>query len=182
MAGTGETLHWHGILQDGTPWMDGVPMLTQCPIQSPNMFRYAFVAREPGTKFYHSHSGHNKINGIYGPLIVRESEQSDPNSLHYECDMEEHIIMLADWLHSPAEMYMPGLQSTGNLPDSLLLNGRGQYRNLATNTTTNVPLTVYRMNGCKSYRFRLVNACNGVCAVQLQVCDELEMIASFCLP
>lgn len=144
-------------------------MLTQCPIQSPNMFRYAFVAREPGTKFYHSHAGHNKINGIYGPMIVRESEQSDPNSLQYECDLEEHTIMLADWLHAPAEMYVPGLQSTGNLPDSILLNGRGQYRNSAKNITTKAPLAVFRMHGCRSYRFRIVNACNGVCAIQLQV-------------
>lgn len=170
MAGTGETIHWHGVLQHGTPWMDGVPMITQCPIQSPNMFRYAFVAHESGTKFYHSHSGHNKVNGIYGPLIVREPEQNDPNSQQYECDLEEHNIMLADWLHSPAEMYLPGLQSKGNMPDSILINGRGRYRHPTTNATTNVPLTVYRMHGCRSYRFRVVNAANGICAFQLQVC------------
>lgn len=135
------------------------------------MFRYAFVARESGTKFYHSHSGHNKVNGIYGPLIIREPDESDPNSVHYECDLEEHTIMLSDWLHSPADMYMPGLKSKGNTPDSVLINGRGIYRNTVTNATTNVPLSIFRINECKSYRFRLVNACNGVCQMQLQVCD-----------
>lgn len=176
MAGVDEAFHWHGVLQHGTPWMDGVPMLTQCPIQSPNMFRYVFVAREAGTKFYHSHSGHNKVNGMYGPLIVREPEEDEPNTLEYECDLEEHHIMLADWLHMLAEMFVPGLQTINNLPKSILLNGRGQYRNPTAKVATDVPLTVYRMHGCKSYRFRLVNACNGVCAMQLQVCVKFNRL------
>lgn len=28
----GTTLHWHGMLQKGTPYEDGVPSITQCPI------------------------------------------------------------------------------------------------------------------------------------------------------
>ena len=26
------TIHWHGISQIGTPYMDGAPYITQCPI------------------------------------------------------------------------------------------------------------------------------------------------------
>nr|DAD33966.1 TPA_asm: hypothetical protein HUJ06_012817 [Nelumbo nucifera] len=26
------TIHWHGIRQIGTPWMDGIEGVTQCPI------------------------------------------------------------------------------------------------------------------------------------------------------
>lgn len=26
------TFHWHGQAQAETPWMDGVPYVTQCPI------------------------------------------------------------------------------------------------------------------------------------------------------
>jgi hypothetical protein len=37
--------------------MDGVPMITQCPIQSETSFRYKFHATNPGTHFYHSHYG-----------------------------------------------------------------------------------------------------------------------------
>lgn len=28
----GTSLHWHGMLQTGTPWYDGVPSVSQCPI------------------------------------------------------------------------------------------------------------------------------------------------------
>lgn len=50
-------VHWHGIEQLGTPYMDGVPMITQCPINYGSSFRYAFRASKPGTFFYHAHSG-----------------------------------------------------------------------------------------------------------------------------
>lgn len=57
------TIHWHGILQKGTCYMDGVPNLTQCGIGSGGIFRYEFLADEAGTYFYHSHAG-NRIYHI----------------------------------------------------------------------------------------------------------------------
>lgn len=35
---SGTTIHWHGLLQKGTPWMDGVPSVTQCPIAPGSTF------------------------------------------------------------------------------------------------------------------------------------------------
>lgn len=57
MKGRSTTIHWHGILQRGTPFMDGVPMVTQCPIVDGQTFRYSFLAEDPGTYFWHSHDG-----------------------------------------------------------------------------------------------------------------------------
>ncbi|XP_052281150.1 uncharacterized protein LOC127878662 [Dreissena polymorpha] len=36
----GTTIHWHGLPQVGTPWMDGVPYVTQCPILPGQSFTY----------------------------------------------------------------------------------------------------------------------------------------------
>ncbi len=36
----GTSIHWHGVLQEGTPFMDGVSMITQCPILSNTYFQY----------------------------------------------------------------------------------------------------------------------------------------------
>lgn len=33
------TLHWHGLLQKGYQYYDGVPMVTQCPIMAGSTFR-----------------------------------------------------------------------------------------------------------------------------------------------
>lgn len=57
ILGSTETMHWHGIRQTKTPWMDGVPMVTQCPIHQGSTFRYSFPAEDPGSFWYHSHSG-----------------------------------------------------------------------------------------------------------------------------
>lgn len=60
LTGAGLAVHWHGLHQRETPWMDGVPMVTQCPIPSGDTFRYVMNAREPGTHFWHAHSGKKK--------------------------------------------------------------------------------------------------------------------------
>lgn len=57
MEGTGVSIHWHGIHHRQTPFMDGVPYVTQCPIAFESTFRYAFKATQAGTHFYHSHAG-----------------------------------------------------------------------------------------------------------------------------
>lgn len=40
MEGMEVTIHWHGIHQRGSQYYDGVPFVTQCPIQQGNTFRY----------------------------------------------------------------------------------------------------------------------------------------------
>ena len=51
------SIHWHGILQKGTPYMDGVGMVTQYPIMPHTSFQYKFYADNAGTHMWHSHSG-----------------------------------------------------------------------------------------------------------------------------
>lgn len=51
------SIHWHGIHQKGSPFMDGVPYVTQCPILPEQTFRYEFLADATGTYLWHSHSG-----------------------------------------------------------------------------------------------------------------------------
>ena len=44
----GLSIHWHGMFQRGTPWADGVNMITQCPIHTPSSWIYSFIADPPG--------------------------------------------------------------------------------------------------------------------------------------
>lgn len=57
MLSESTTIHWHGFKQRGTPYMDGVPYVSQCPLLPGENFRYVFKASDPGTFFYHSHIG-----------------------------------------------------------------------------------------------------------------------------
>lgn len=36
----GTSIHWHGLTQLGSPFMDGVSMLTQCPVNAHSYFTY----------------------------------------------------------------------------------------------------------------------------------------------
>jgi len=67
-------VHFHG--QRVPNAMDGVPHITQEPIQPGASFTYEFVARTPGSHMYHSH--HNATDqvgrGLLGAFIVQPRE------------------------------------------------------------------------------------------------------------
>ncbi|EQD80225.1 secreted protein containing Multicopper oxidase, type 3 domain protein, partial [mine drainage metagenome] len=58
------SIHWHGIL---LPFqMDGVPGLSFPGIAPGETFTYRFPVRQTGTYWYHSHSGFQEQQGLYG--------------------------------------------------------------------------------------------------------------------
>lgn len=169
LAGSELTLHWHGLHQKETPWMDGVPMVTQCPISSGNTFRYIFHAREPGTHYYHAHTGFHRSNGCYGKLTVRE--HNDPNALHYDYDTKEHSIMLSDWINYSAEENSPGKRHGIMQPYeySVLINGFGSYFNATTGQYTYAPMAVFYVERGKRHRYRLDNSASEYCPFEFCV-------------
>ncbi|KAI5704788.1 hypothetical protein M8J75_008825 [Diaphorina citri] len=84
------TIHWHGLYQRTTPFMDGVPSVTQCPISPATSFRYKFPATPFGTFFYHSHQGLQKMDGIVGSLVIRRPRSQDPLTRLYDFDLPSH--------------------------------------------------------------------------------------------
>ena len=68
------TVHWHGLRIPNA--MDGVPYLTQPPIQPGDRFLYEFEVPDAGTFWYHPHvrSSEQQGRGLYGVLIVEERE------------------------------------------------------------------------------------------------------------
>ena len=73
LTSEGISIHWHGMHQRGSPWMDGVGQVTQCPIGPQSSFSYRYIATPSGTFWYHSHSGAQRTDGFYGALIVKET-------------------------------------------------------------------------------------------------------------
>ena len=67
------TVHWHGLRIPNA--MDGVPELTQPPVQPGERFVYEFVPPDAGTFWYHPHlrSDVQLARGLYGALIVEEA-------------------------------------------------------------------------------------------------------------
>jgi FtsP/CotA-like multicopper oxidase with cupredoxin domain len=97
---TSTSVHWHGLALRND--MDGVPGITQDPIAAGASFTYEFTAPDPGTYFYHPHSGMQLDRGLYGPLIIDDpAEPGDYDS--------EWILVLDDWV-----------DGTGRTPDQIL--------------------------------------------------------------
>lgn len=62
------SLHWHGLQLPNKE--DGVPYLTQMPIEPHTTYTYRFPIIQNGTHWYHSHSGLQEQIGMYGSFIM----------------------------------------------------------------------------------------------------------------
>jgi FtsP/CotA-like multicopper oxidase with cupredoxin domain len=69
-------VHFHGLFVPNN--MDGVPFITQDPIQPGTTFTYEFTARNPGSHMYHSHhnAAEQVTRGLLGPFIVEPLDTS----------------------------------------------------------------------------------------------------------
>lgn len=169
------SVHWYGIEQKGTPYMDGVSFITQCPINPGQTFTYTFRVDESGTYWYHSSAGAQRGKGLYGALIVLDREPS----AHLDKVDEEFVLQIQDWNHdydagqgyllSKDGVYQNRSQiMTTRLPKgrnnslwnahSSLINGNGRYYDPQTGEHNEAPLRVFEVQEGKSYRFRVINA------------------------
>lgn len=151
------TIHWHGIHQRSTPHMDGVPHVTQYPIEPGQAFRYRFEVDHTGTNWWHSHTEHQRAFGLAGPLIVRQPAKLNPHAHLYDFDKTEHVIMIQDWVHNFVE----------SVAENILINGRG--RNMKKDSKAKP--TLYAHFGVirgGRYRFRVIF--NGESSSRLSSC------------
>ena len=134
------TIHWHGMHQKDTPWMDGVGFISQSPIEPGASFDYLFNATPAGTHWYHSHVGAQRTDGLFGALIVREknhffrdvvipkiiSSPAVPTQTIYDIP-EWYTLTLLDWqressldlfirIHSTLGFYDRNMIPIGQVP------------------------------------------------------------------
>ncbi|XP_059056219.1 uncharacterized protein LOC131850085 [Achroia grisella] len=170
----GTTVHWHGQHQRGSPYMDGTPYVTQCPILPETTFRYQFNATHAGTHFWHSHSGMQRADGAAGAFIVRKPKSQDPHKNLYDYDRSEHVMIVTDWIHElSVGMFTDHHHSKGdNKPPTLLINGVGRFKVFNT-TNTIKPIymraATFNVEQGYKYRFRVINAEFLNCPIELSI-------------
>ena len=92
------SIHWHGIILPTN--MDGVPGLSFAGIKPGATFRYQFDVNQSGTYWYHSHSGFQEQQGMYGAIII---DPKAPAPYSYD---REHVVVLSDWSDDdPLDVY-----------------------------------------------------------------------------
>ncbi|KAG7167805.1 Laccase-1-like 1 [Homarus americanus] len=181
LPSTAMTLHWHGLTMGAsfsmptarsTPYMDGTPGVTQCPISPGSGFRYAFFASNPGTHFWHAQTGLERGDGLFGPLIVHQPTEVDPNQF-----LAEHLLMVNDWYHKSTQVQYANRYSGAGIvkPDAILINGKGPQQHEEDAATPRVPYARFLVENGTRYRLRMINAAITNCPVTVTV-DSHDLI------
>ncbi|KAK5130265.1 hypothetical protein LTR08_002266 [Meristemomyces frigidus] len=153
----GTSLHWHGMLQKQTPWMDGTPGVVQCPIAPGSQFTYRFQADLYGTSWWHSHYSSQYASGLLGPMVIYGPKNAD-----YDVDIGP--VMVNDWHHQYYEDLVTALLAplpAVNIPksDNNLINGKNSFDCSTTSLpcTPHAPLASFNFTSGKTYRIRFIN-------------------------
>ncbi|XP_011307315.1 laccase-1 isoform X2 [Fopius arisanus] len=165
LPGRASAIHWRGQNQVETPSMDGVPLVTQCPISSYTTFQYKFRASVPGTHLWHSHSASDMANGIFGSLIVRQADVREPHRNLYDIDDPSHVILISQWHHSPRDDFTADVNGVIKKSELLLINGKGRQPH-----DYKMPLSIFHVTPGKRHRFRVAHSGGaGTCPVTFHI-------------
>ena len=154
-------------------------MITQCPIIPSTSFTYTFETSEPGTFFWHSHSGVQRADGLAGPLIVRD--RSDPHADLFDVD-DLTPLFLNDWWPEETAVNRFSTHHYGdaeNKPMQILVNGvwhkhgteMPKYSTNASlpNFPVPVPAFEYNLNASLRYRFRAISNVFMLCPISISI-------------
>jgi FtsP/CotA-like multicopper oxidase with cupredoxin domain len=99
------SIHWHGVRVPNA--MDGVPYVTQQPVQAGAAFEYSFAPPDPGTYFFHPHcnTAEQLGRGLSGVLVVEDAEPAPFN--------DDIVLVLKDWRVAPDGGFLPFLTLDG---------------------------------------------------------------------
>ncbi|WP_412067549.1 multicopper oxidase family protein [Rubrivirga sp. IMCC43871] len=122
------TVHWHGLRLDNR--FDGIPGLTQIPVEVGESFTYELVFPDTGVYWYHPHMREDiqQDLGLYGNMLV------DPvTDGYYQPVNREEVIVLDDLLTDAAGLLPYGEESPthalmGRFGNVMLVNGSTDYR------------------------------------------------------
>lgn len=111
------TIHWHGIAVPNA--MDGIPDVTQKPIQPGETFTYEFTAQPAGTYMYHSHyEGDVQVSaGLYAPFII------DPKVPPVKKPDIDVNLMISEWLVKNGKTFA-AMPMAGMEPNYFTINGK----------------------------------------------------------
>lgn len=137
------SLHFHGLFQRDTNYMDGPEYVTQCPILPGETYLYNFtVPDQAGSYWYHSHTGAQYGDGMRGAFIIHDKDEP------YKYD-EERVLTISEWYHDQYDNifgeFLNRYNPTGAepIPQNLLFND-------TANATVN-------LEPGKTYLFRFIN-------------------------
>ncbi|MEM8488759.1 MAG: multicopper oxidase family protein [Bacteroidota bacterium] len=140
------TMHWHGLRLDNQ--YDGIPNVTQKPVEVGDSFTYKLYFEDAGVYWYHPHMREDiqQDLGLYGNMLVKASAADYYNPVH-----REETLILDDILIDDRGMIAWGANTAthalmGRFGNVKLVNGQPDYR--------------LRLSQGEVVRFNLTNVAN----------------------
>lgn len=145
------TVHWHGIRLPNN--MDGVPHVTQPPIEPGQTFTYEFDVPDAGTYWYHPHlrSFEQVDRGLAGPLIIDE-----PDPIRVDRDI---VWVLDDWrLDKNAQItddfaHPHDMSHAGRIGNTVTINGLVP-ENFAIRAGERIRLRLINVANARAFRLK----------------------------
>lgn len=137
--------HIIGIEQLNTPWSDGVPGVSQWPIEPGEKFLYKWTATQYGSYWYHAHARSQIDDGLFGAILIHPAhDEEDPELPVHEitsdrsetkailkAEKHSRTLMVGDWRHTTSSDTFKIEKASGVdmiCPDTILVNGKGTVK------------------------------------------------------
>jgi FtsP/CotA-like multicopper oxidase with cupredoxin domain len=151
------SVHWHGVRLENA--FDGVPGVTQEPIQPGETFYYRIHFRDAGLYWYHPHHREDvqKDLGLYGNMMVRSSRAD-----YYSPANREEVLMLDDILMTDSTLIPFGLERAthsmmGRFGNVFLMNGEPEYE-ITVDRGTVIRLFLTNVSNTRTFNLALPGA------------------------
>ena len=121
------TVHWHGLRLDNR--FDGIPHVTQAPVEIGETYTYEIRFPDTGLYWYHPHMREDiqQDLGLYGNMLIDPLEETYYNSVN-----KEEVLILDDLLIDDRGMIPWGQDAAthalmGRFGNVMLVNGSPDY-------------------------------------------------------
>jgi suppressor of ftsI len=170
-------VHWHGIRLDNR--FDGVPHVTQDPVEPGGSFRYEIRFPDAGIYWYHPHHREDiqQDLGLYGNLLVRSGDPSYYGQAH-----RDEVILLDDLLLGDDGLVPYGAEHAnfavmGRFGNVLLVNGEPAW-SLAVRAGEVVRFHVTNASNTRTFNISFDNASMKVVASDVGRFEREEWVES----
>ncbi|BAT72019.1 multicopper oxidase [Thermosulfidibacter takaii ABI70S6] len=148
------TIHWHGLEVDNSG--DGVPYVTQDPIEPGKSYTYRFVAKPAGTHFWHCHWSTllHISGGMYGALIVHSKNREI--SINNTYKVKKDVTLILDSIDPPWQNKMLTMMENMHKKgmEEKVFNSLKEY----IDAVNNGYITPYQRGYSKpEYKYHLIN-------------------------
>jgi FtsP/CotA-like multicopper oxidase with cupredoxin domain len=167
------SIHWHGLRIPND--QDGVPFMTQQPVNPGQEGSYSFVPPDTGSFFFHTHCNTSEHfgRGLIGAIIIEGDEIEPPDA--------EYVLMMKDWRVSPDGKFLPfttdkGAAKAGTPGTIRSVNGESTAV-FKVPSSANVRIRFYNVDVTRISEIGFENAEAAIIAIDGNGLDPLPLVS-----